>query len=501
MNAEESDESWVCAGCIGEEFLRNSIEKEGTRQTCHYCAEIHACFSLEAVSDLTEKAIEAHFYRTPTEPNEMEYARLRHTDGYDWFRDGEDIVQLIEDLLQTHCKIADDIQQLLEYRHSDFDSDVMGLETEFARDACYAERRKVSTGRLDSMWTQFVTSLKTESRFINHAVNTTLDGIFRGVETMRARGEVPVIIEAGPGTAISSLYRARWSRNHTELEQMLVSPDRELGPPPPHLSGANRMSARGISVFYGASSVDTAISEIRPPVGCNAVCAKFSLIRPLRLLNLPALESVLESGSLLDPEYIKRREQAAFLSTLTRRIVDPVLPGEEDFSYIPTQVIAEYLADSSRFDLDGILYPSVQLPGAEQEERYNVVLFHKASRIRFMTLPAKDDCMIRYDHQYDEDEWEPDSCVTEIISFQDTSAPEAGGREITDLSLPDDRREPALEIDLHSVSVHGIRAARFEYSTDTVRRSTYNYTPRISEPAGSVAPPWNTASGLDDFPF
>lgn len=162
MNVKESDECWVCAGCIGEEFLRNCIAKGGTREACHYCAETHTCFSLETVSDLTETAIEAHFYRTPTEPNEMEYAHLRHTDDYDWFRDGEDIVQLIEDLLQTRRKIADDIQQLLEYRHSDFDADVMGLETEFAREACYAERRKVSTGRLDSMWAKFVTSLKTE---------------------------------------------------------------------------------------------------------------------------------------------------------------------------------------------------------------------------------------------------------------------------------------------------------------------------------------------------
>ncbi len=253
------------------------------------------------------------------------------------------VVQLIEDLLQSRRALADDIQQLLEYRHSDFDSDVMGLETEFARESCYAERKQISTGRLDSMWINFVTSLKTESRFINNAVSSTLDGIFQGVETMRARGKEPVIIDAGPGTAIPSLYRARWCRNHHELEQILVTPDKELGPPPHQFSGSNRMSAKGISVFYGASSVDTAISEIRPPVGCKVVCAKFSLIRSLRLLNLPALESVLESGSLLDPDYIKRREQAAFLSTFTSRIVEPVLPGEEDFSYIPTQVIAEYL--------------------------------------------------------------------------------------------------------------------------------------------------------------
>lgn len=501
MNAEKSDESWVCAGCIAEEFLRHRIQKEGTLETCHYCAEVQPCFSLEEVCDLTETAIEAHFYRTPTEPNDMEYASLRHIDGYEWFREGEEIVQLIEDLLQTSRELADDIQQLLEYRHSDFDSDVMGLETEFARESCYAERSQISTGRLDSMWINFVTSLKTESRFINNAVSATLDGIFRGVETMRARGKKPVIIHAGPGTAIPSLYRARWCRNHHEMEQILVTPDKELGPPPHQISGANRMSAKGISVFYGASSVDTAISEIRPPVGCNVVCAKFNVIRPLRLLNLPALESVLESGSLLDPDYIKRREQAAFLSTLISRIVAPVLPGEEDFSYIPTQVIAEYLADPSRFNLDGILYPSVQLPGADLEERYNVVLFHKSSRVAFMTLPAKEDCIIRYGHQYAEDEWEPDICVTEVISTQETLSPRADRHDLSGLSLQDDRRAPSLEIDLGSVSVHGIRAARFEYSTDAVRRSAYHYTPLITEPSGSVSPPWETASGLENDPF
>ncbi|EOP1617155.1 RES family NAD+ phosphorylase [Escherichia coli] len=493
MSAEESDESWVCAGCIGEEFLRHRIEKKGRLQTCHYCEEDHPCFTLETVCNLTEKAVQAHFYRTPAEPNEMEYASLRHLDGYEWFRDGEDVVQLIEDLLQTRREVADDIQQLLEYRHSDFDSDVMGLETEFARESCYAERRQISTGRLDSMWINFVSSLKTESRYINNAVSSTLDGIFRGVETMRTRGKEPVIMPAGPGTSIPTLYRARWCHSHDELEQILITPDKELGPPPPQFSGANRMSARGISVFYGASSVDTAISEIRPPVGCKVVCAKFNVIRPLRLLNLPALESVLESGSLLDLEYIKRREQAAFLSTLTRRIVDPVLPGEEDFSYIPTQVIAEYLADPSRFNLDGILYPSVQLPGADQDERYNVVLFHKASRVAFMKLPSKDDCMIRFGHQYAEDDWETDIRVTEVISAKKSLSSQSDRHDLSDLSLPDDRRALSLEIDLDAVSVHGIRAARFEYSTDAVSRSTYRCTAQISEPTGSVSPPWGNS--------
>jgi hypothetical protein len=479
MCSKDPHEIWIGACCIEEAFLSAAIEADGTLHACDYCGVNQACFSLGTISDLTERAIAEHYVRTPSGPSALEYAMSRHNDSdYDWEREGTGIVYVIEELLETRSDVATDIQQLLKERHSDFEVAQMGEECEFATDSHYEERGKVDTGYFDFMWERFVTSLKTESRYVNHSVSETLDGIFRDVESLQSHGEKAVIAEAGPGTEIPFLYRARWCRSHDELENLLVTPDRELGPPPHRFCGSNRMSARGISVFYGASSVETSISEIRPPVGCDVVTAKFSIIRALRLLNLPALESILESGSKLDPDFIRKREQAAFLRTLTRRIVDPVLPGEEDFSYIPTQVIAEYLADPTQFDLDGILYPSVQLSGTAQlsstppEESYNVVLFHKASRVRWHTLPAREDCMIRFGHQFSEDDWEPDICVTEIVK-------DGNGTFLPDTdSAPHlkDNRELSLEIDLSSVSVHGIRAARFEYSTDIVRRDKYSYT-------------------------
>ncbi|MFD3241840.1 RES family NAD+ phosphorylase [Yersinia enterocolitica] len=497
MNIKESHEIWICACCIGEAFLRERIEVNGSSNACHYCEETHACFTLETISNLTEQAIGEHFIRTSDEPSAIEYAMIKHC-GHDWYRDGEEVGQVIEDLLQTSPEVAHDIQQLLEERHSDFDSEAIGVETEFASESHYVERRKVNTGRLNSMWERFVTTLQTESRYINPSVRETLDDLFSGVETMRSGRNGTVIIEAGPDTEVTFLYRARWCRGHDELENMLVTPDRELGPPPFRLSGANRMSARGISVFYGASSAETAISEIRPPVGCNVVCAKFFLIRPLRLLNLLALENVWESGSMLDPDFIRKREQATFLRTLTSRIVEPVLPGEEDFSYIPTQVIAEYLAGSSTLALDGILYPSVQLSGFKSDESYNVVLFHKASCVRYLMLPARQGSRINYGHQYDEDDWETDICVTEIAELVDANSQPEEDEIIPNLK---DNREPAIEIDLLSVSVHGIRAARFEYSTDTVRRDRHVYKPAAARPAVSEAPPWNLDSDHDDIPY
>lgn len=64
-----------------------------------------------------------------------------------------------------------------------------------------------------------------------------------------------------------------------------------------------------------------------------------------------------------------------------------------------------------------------------------------------------------------------------------------------------DNRESAIEIDLLSVSVHGIRAARFEYSTDTVRRDKHVYKPGVARPSVSKVPPWNLDYVQDDIPY
>ncbi|PWF48014.1 hypothetical protein BHT19_0026760 [[Kluyvera] intestini] len=64
-----------------------------------------------------------------------------------------------------------------------------------------------------------------------------------------------------------------------------------------------------------------------------------------------------------------------------------------------------------------------------------------------------------------------------------------------------DARVPALEIDLLSVCVHEIKAARFKYSTDQVTRDKYIYTFSDVNPVGAVDVPWITGVGRDDDPF
>lgn len=497
MSSYEPEETWICALCVAESFLSARIENEGIKEACTFCGEKNHCFTLEEISDATETAIRQHFIRTPVDPNPMEYAMIRHGEQ-DWYRHGEEIHTLLENLLQTKSEIAGAVQQCLKNRHADFESAIMGEETEFDSESHYEEHRKVDTSYLDGMWAKFVSSLKTESRFINHSVRETLDGIFSGVESMQAGREKEVIVKAGSGTAIPVLYRARWCLDHAELERLLVNPDRELGPPPHHFSGANRMSARGISVFYGASSVATAIPEIRPPAGCNVVSVGFRIIRPLRLLNLPALEGVWEGGSYFDPDFINKRAQVTFLRKLSGLMTEPVLPGEEEFRYIPTQVIAEYLADSSQLALDGILYPSVQNPKLSASEHYNVVLFHKASRANYQVLPSLADCSISFGYQSAEDDWEDDICVTQI---SETEEPEPQINRYEMAPRPFDERVPALEIDLATVCVHHIRGVTFDYSSDSVSRRKHIIEEVDSSPTMLTSPRLENNDWPDDIPY
>lgn len=468
------EETYIGFCCVEEPYLQRKIEKEGMDETCHYCSKNGLCFSLTQICDLTEKAVEQHFIRTAVDPSTLEYLIMSEGDGY-WEREGDQVHIFLENLLITNEHAASDIQRILEDRYYDLDSAAMGEETEFDSDSHYSEIFKVDTDRLDLMWKRFVISLKTESRFVNNSIKSTLDNIFQDIEMIRTVHGNSVVIEAGPGTAIPYLYRARHSSSRDELENMLTAPDVEIGPPPHHKSGSNRMSAKGISVFYGSDSSATAIPETRPPVGCNVVSAKFNLLRPLRLLDLNVLADVRESGSVFDPDFINRRKQLAFLRTLTERIVNPVLPGEQDFSYIPTQVIAEYLANMPQLNLDGIRYPSVQDSGEQSSNNFNVVLFHKASRVRYLHLPQRAHCQISYDRQYAEDDWDPDVCVTQIKASAESDSAAGNKKRPTD-GLKDNR-EYSLEIDLPSVCMHYINAVHFSFSTESVRREKHIITP------------------------
>lgn len=168
------------------------------------------------------------------------------------------------------------------------------------------------------------------------------------------------------------------------------------------------MNAHGISVFYGATDPLVALSEVRPPVGCNVAIARFEIARPVMLLDLTALSDGMMNGSIFDPTYLDRLQRAAFLRRVSDRITVPVMPDDEDLGYLVTQAVADFLATIDQPDIDGILFPTVQTKG----DARNVVLFHKSSRVRPMDIPSGTKIDVN-DGLSTADGWETDYSVYE----------------------------------------------------------------------------------------
>ena len=472
----------LCSGCIGETFLRAEIEKEGESGTCHYCGKSGVTTSIDEMADRIETAFEQHYQRTATEPSPMEYAMIEEGD-YDWCRQGEPVVYAIGSAAEIDEAPAEDIRRVLEDRHGDFERDQMGDEGPFDEESQYVEK-EADDIELQEDWRYFENSLKTEARFFNGPAEAILQKVFERLADHRVHDGKSIIVKAGPGTDMPALFRARTFQSMTKLEEALKSPDKEIGSPPVGSAIAGRMNARGISVFYGATNASVAIGEVRPSVGSRVVVGQFELLRKLRLLDVNALRSVYVEGSVFDAGYIRQLERARFLGRLSNRITMPVMPDDEPLDYLVTQTIADYLANKSDAAVDGILYPSVQ----GSEDGVNVVLFHKAARVAAIEIPEGAEIDVQSSYHTDEgveedySVWErvppklPETSPTKTDDFPDLTA-----FIVTPRPYDNDLREPTLRLELKSLTVHNVTAAKFETYPHTVHRITADPNGSISE--------------------
>lgn len=473
VNIPELAGRTVCDGCIHDEYLRGEIRRDGDRGLCHYCGTSTKCISLGALSDRIEKAFAEHYARSPEDPTSYEYAM--HNDpecDYSWEREGEPVVDAIANAVGLAEQIASDVQQILADRYFDFDEAAAGQELEYSDDAFYVEKG-VSDDVWLAEWSSLERTLATESRFFSQSAYRLLERIFDRIEDMRTVDQRALIVDAGPGTMYSSIFRARCFQSDEKLLEAIKRPDLHLGPPPSTLAQAGRMNALGISVFYGATNQETALAEVRPPVASRVLVGQFDLVRPARLLDLMTLRNIARVGSVLDPEFAPLLERIAFLNTLSHRLSRAVMPDDENFEYLSTQAVSDYLAALGSPSLDGIIFPSSQVPG----EGHNVVLFHKASRVAMLEFPVGTvlTSSLRY---FSEDGEEEGYLVIEKVPRSEQSQEgsstavaraERRGR-VTAPKFDTDRRSLSLVVDVESLIVHSVEAVAVTTMHSAVRR-------------------------------
>ncbi|OGR26160.1 MAG: hypothetical protein A2277_08200 [Desulfobacterales bacterium RIFOXYA12_FULL_46_15] len=462
-DVEELKRKKICCKCVDDDFLKQDIIKQGKKRKCSYCRRIAKCVSVEDLADRVEKAFEQHYHRTSNEPTSYQYAMLKDKEfNYVWEREGDNVVDAIAYAVGLPDDLAaSDIQTILSERHLDFDNAAMGIEEEFDSESCY-ERNEPNAGQWHGEWYYFQDSLKTQTRFFSQSASALLKSIFNGVDEIETDNNCSLIVDAGPNTKLEEVFRARGFQSDKVLGNALMQPDKELGPPPANLARAGRMNAQGISVFYGANTPETALSEIRPPVGSKVVIARFEITRKLRLLDLTALDSVASQGSIFDPTFIDRIQKALFLRTLGNLMTIPVMPDNETLDYLPTQAVADFLSSENIPKLDGIIFPSAQTAG----NALNVVLFHKASIVEKIETFGGTDLDVHLGYG-DSDGWTIDYTVYEkdppkAKQTKRKSLLPTGFYSLVDtIDNFNKPQVPSLKIDIESIRVHHVSSVKF----------------------------------------
>ena len=157
-----------------------------------------------------------------------------------------------------------------------------------------------------------------------------------------------------------------WYRARIEGDRPLE--DHEMGAPLKGKAGHGRANPAGIPYLYLASSIQTAIVEVRPHPGQTVAVAPFSLPKEMTIIDLASPRKTISPFVLDSMDLVKRmRHSIGFLEQLGRELSDPVLPDAAAVDYTPSQYVCEFVKFCG---FDGVRYAS-----SMHEDGYNIALF------------------------------------------------------------------------------------------------------------------------------
>lgn len=371
----------LCGDCVTDRFLRAWVEEQGAEGTCTYCEQDGVCVELRSMAEEIDRAIRNYYNLASEEPH-----MSPHHDNVEYYAEGETAEEIMNDIISPAEAVAD-IVSVLSARE---ERDVRDGADALYDDSPLEHIGTAADGYLET-WEAFEQRLKHEVRFFDAEGRRMLDELFGDLPRL---GDGRAIATLTPDDAELKIYRARIINDESHREDFIRDPARHIGPPPPVSAKSGRMNPAGIPAFYGAFSSEVALAEIRPPVGSLVAVGEFSLLRPIRLLDMSFLPFAYHNESIFSPSYDQARSKVRFLEVFHRRISRPVLPSDEALAYIPTQAVAAYVTNV--LGLDGIIYSSTQV-GAEGESTgdqlpralCNVVLFGGAAIVERTPAPPR----------------------------------------------------------------------------------------------------------------
>lgn len=169
----------ICYQCVGEDFLSSEIKAKGRKLKCSYCHTVRNCYLINKVADRIETAFNDHFTRSSAEPSNYQLALMNDKESdYEWYQDGEPVLDAIMNAAEIPERAAQDVQSILEDKYLSRSSEEIGEETEFSADTYY-EEKPIDDRYWKEEWNNFETTLKEESRYSIVSVQITFERFLR----------------------------------------------------------------------------------------------------------------------------------------------------------------------------------------------------------------------------------------------------------------------------------------------------------------------------------
>lgn len=347
---EDQDRGWresdkyVCPRCVKDDYLRKLVRGDLIACACDYCGRRSRSPIAARVNVLLKAiypAVAAYF----NEPNDAGVP----------FDEGE---YLVEPWSMDEIFESFGLEELPELMQDLIDADTYDGGRVPAAGGHWASSHEHDM--MMASWQHFAHTVKHVTRYHFANMLPSESGEPGDVDICNwlpalAKRLRPLVVTLPVGTEV---FRAR-IRKPGEHWPLTVD---ELTAPPPAIMKAGRMNPSGIRYLYTAFDRLTAMREVGVDrLTVNPVyVASFKLTRPLHVVDLT--KSV-RMPSVFDLAQKGRRERALFHYGFVREISKRVIKDDlEHLSYVPTQVVCEYLAQVFKTKggsrLDGLIYPS-----------------------------------------------------------------------------------------------------------------------------------------------
>jgi hypothetical protein len=349
---QEEEQGWsfsdhqICSRCISEPYLKAFIKNSASVSPCSFCGRRgkHSV-PLDDVMEIIGNTVADYYNRAV---NEAPYESAEG--GYQGVTC--DTYEVMDDIVGDVSR-RDEV--LTAIRES-FDDDIWVERNMFSLNGVH---------KYVASWDRFCTAVKHRSRYFfdrdqEDDSHDTIPVAYM-LDTLREMVDESGLIRTLPADLV--IYRVR---PHKKAEQCTTR--ESLGPPPRDKAPSNRMSAAGISVFYGAFDMATAQVEVSVSMPSEPewtlTGAAWRCARPIQVLDLselPPVPSIFATSR-------EQRGALQFLWEFVKSITAPVVhDGRQHIDYVPTQILTEYFRERVKGGgasaLDGIVYPSARRPG------------------------------------------------------------------------------------------------------------------------------------------